>query len=419
MSITMCMPKRTAALLLACMCLPIFSPGTFAQLRDAGVAEARQIARLYSATFDRYPDPDGLNFWIYSWVEGKTFLDVAEAFYQSPEFTESYGPLTDRQFVDQLYFNVLGRSGDTGGVDFWETQLASGASRASVLLGFSQSPENTANTDLAFSGIELFSDLGGPFFNFRSGDPRDHDFHPSPVRVNTPLRFSAIAAGFSHNCAIAYDRGHATAGAITSTTSSGAPSPRETAGHSLAAGTPVLVAGGHKFKQLIAGRPAQLWPGAIRRSLVLGFWRQRATRGWPGQQQSGAGSGRGWPHIRDPRRQCRRRIHLRAYRDGRGLVLGQQSVRLPGYRHGRRRCLPSHASDDQRAVPLHRCRRRRCLWREYRRRCLLLGRQYAGATGCGVCGSGWRPCRQQLASGSAGRRKVHPGSHRWLARLRA
>jgi hypothetical protein len=141
MSIKRICHTRTAVLLLNCLGLPLFSPGAFAQIRDAEVADAPPIARLYAAAFDRYPDSAGLTFWVYSWLDGKSFLDIAEEFYQSPEFTQSYGPLTDRQFVDQLYFNVLGRSGDTGGVDFWGAQLASGASRASVLLGFSQSPQ--------------------------------------------------------------------------------------------------------------------------------------------------------------------------------------------------------------------------------------------------------------------------------------
>jgi len=254
MSIKRICHTRTAVLLLTCLGLPLFSAGTLAQLRVAEVADAQAIARLYSAAFDRYPDPDGLNFWLYSWTLDKSFLDIAEEFYQSPEFTESYGPLTDRQFVDQLYFNVLGRNGDTRGVDFWLSQLASGASRASVLLGFSQSPENVANTDLAFSGIELFNGgLEGPFFNFRSGDPRDYDFHPSPVRVNTPLRFSAIAAGFSHNCAIA-TTGDTYCWGYNKYDQLGSTEPTRDCGAFSCSGTPVLVAGGHKFKQLVAGR---------------------------------------------------------------------------------------------------------------------------------------------------------------------
>ena len=50
-------------------------------------------------------------------------------------------------FVDQLYLNVLGRAGEQGGREFWVSSLDSGAaSRAEVLVGFSESPENKAGT---------------------------------------------------------------------------------------------------------------------------------------------------------------------------------------------------------------------------------------------------------------------------------
>jgi hypothetical protein len=41
---------------------------------------------------------------------------------------------------------VLHRAGDPGGQQFWTAQLQGGASQASVLVGFSDSPENRAQT---------------------------------------------------------------------------------------------------------------------------------------------------------------------------------------------------------------------------------------------------------------------------------
>jgi len=47
--------------------------------------------------------------------------------------------------VTLLYANVLGRAPDAAGLAGWVSMLAGGASRGSVLLGFSDSPEYQAN----------------------------------------------------------------------------------------------------------------------------------------------------------------------------------------------------------------------------------------------------------------------------------
>ncbi len=44
-----------------------------------------------------------------------------------------------------MYNNVLGRSGDSGGTEFWKNQLDTNTlSRAETLVGFSESTENQA-----------------------------------------------------------------------------------------------------------------------------------------------------------------------------------------------------------------------------------------------------------------------------------
>ena len=49
--------------------------------------------------------------------------------------------------MDQLYLNVLGRAAEQGGRDFWMSSLDRGAAtRAEVLVGISESPENKAGT---------------------------------------------------------------------------------------------------------------------------------------------------------------------------------------------------------------------------------------------------------------------------------
>lgn len=106
---------------------------------------AGQAYRVYQAAFDRKPDPSGLGFWIASMDKGATLKSVAEGFIGSAEFLSLYGNSpTSADFVNSLYKNVLHRGGEQAGVDFWNSLLNSGTSRADVLAGFSESPENKA-----------------------------------------------------------------------------------------------------------------------------------------------------------------------------------------------------------------------------------------------------------------------------------
>ncbi|MBS1848381.1 MAG: trypsin-like serine protease, partial [Actinobacteria bacterium] len=105
------------------------------------------ITRLYRAFFLRDPDASGMNFWWGAINNGWTLWGVANYFAQSPEFISRYGSLTNTQYVDLLYQNVLGRAADPGGEAFWTQQLTSGAmNRGQVMVGFSESNENITNT---------------------------------------------------------------------------------------------------------------------------------------------------------------------------------------------------------------------------------------------------------------------------------
>lgn len=110
--------------------------------------EARQLYRLYEATLGREPDKGGLQSWTQALGEGDASLnDVAGAFVNSAEFSAAYGPLDDEDFVSLLYWNVLGRAPDAGGLASWLDQLDDGASRQSVVLGLSESAEFIAATN--------------------------------------------------------------------------------------------------------------------------------------------------------------------------------------------------------------------------------------------------------------------------------
>ncbi|MDH3678889.1 MAG: DUF4214 domain-containing protein [Acidimicrobiia bacterium] len=117
-----------------------------------------QIIRLYKAFFGRLPESQGLDHWVQARRTGMSLVQVAEALAGSAEFINRYGHLTNRQFVELLYANVLGRAADAGGLDHWTSVLDGGATRGRVMVGFSESNEFVAATTSDVDRV----DTGGP-----------------------------------------------------------------------------------------------------------------------------------------------------------------------------------------------------------------------------------------------------------------
>ena len=119
---------------------------TFVASSPAGASAPRGSAatldRLYQAYFDRAPDAAGLGYWVGRMETDLTLLEIAETFEASAEFRAKYGSLSDSEFVDLIYRNVLDRAPDQGGLDHWIGQLSSGGrTRSEVMIGFSESTE--------------------------------------------------------------------------------------------------------------------------------------------------------------------------------------------------------------------------------------------------------------------------------------
>lgn len=101
-----------------------------------------QVYRLYQATLGREPDHGGHQDWTQKLHENTIEASAAAAgFVNSAEFQSIYGALDNVQFVELLYQNVLGRASDPGGLQGWLTALATGSTRADVVVGFSDSTE--------------------------------------------------------------------------------------------------------------------------------------------------------------------------------------------------------------------------------------------------------------------------------------
>jgi len=122
------------------------------------VIEARSVALIYEAAFDREADVDGLNFWIDAvnmelpgQTDSLSLEDIAQFFLESPEFETLVGEplddLTDAELLDQVYMNVLDRAGDDAGTAFWLDALSNpDFGRADLLVAFAESPENQIST---------------------------------------------------------------------------------------------------------------------------------------------------------------------------------------------------------------------------------------------------------------------------------
>ncbi len=107
------------------------------------------IWRLYQAFFLRQPDESGMAYWMDRYQNGTSLQVISANFVDSDEFTERYGRLDDRGFVDLVYANVMCRDPDAGGYDYWTGRLANevGFDRGQLMLFFSDSREYRERTN--------------------------------------------------------------------------------------------------------------------------------------------------------------------------------------------------------------------------------------------------------------------------------
>ncbi len=80
------------------------------------------LLRLYRAFFDREPDIGGAKYWID--INKQHNLDeIAGWMSDGQEFFNNYNGTTNREFLERVYQNILGREYDQGGFDYWLAYL--------------------------------------------------------------------------------------------------------------------------------------------------------------------------------------------------------------------------------------------------------------------------------------------------------
>lgn len=108
------------------------SPTTIEELLASPeyLPEHADIARLYQAFFNRQPDVGGLVYWIDVYEDGADLIDLSWGFSNSTEFRSLYGAeLSNGEFLEVVYTNVLGRAYDQEGFDYWLGVMNDGLSR--------------------------------------------------------------------------------------------------------------------------------------------------------------------------------------------------------------------------------------------------------------------------------------------------
>jgi len=151
------------------------------------------IARTYLGILTRDPDHAGFRAWLEVLLDGMSREQIVQFFLDSGEFKAKFGSnLTDAEFVDKMYANVLLRSADTGGLNAWVGALNSGQmTRAQVALSFVDSAEFQS---LSVSQNRL--DVSLLYFDLLRRDPDPGGFSAWVGALNSGVPRTSVIEGF-------------------------------------------------------------------------------------------------------------------------------------------------------------------------------------------------------------------------------
>ena len=97
-------------------------------------SQLNSLTELYIAFFNRVPEASGLDYWIKQLAGGESLTQIVKSFYEAGvQYSSQTGfssSMTDQDFINIFYKNVLGRSqgADTDGLAYWNGKLAEGSS---------------------------------------------------------------------------------------------------------------------------------------------------------------------------------------------------------------------------------------------------------------------------------------------------
>ncbi len=101
-----------------------------------------EVDAYYQTFLHRAADAAGRDYWVNQFLAGADEATVLQGFLTSAEFQAAHAD--DTAFIQELYLDLLGRSAEQAGLDYWVGLLNSGTSRASVVAAFVRSAEVAA-----------------------------------------------------------------------------------------------------------------------------------------------------------------------------------------------------------------------------------------------------------------------------------
>jgi len=151
------------------------------------------IARTYLGILTRDPDHAGFRAWLEVLLDGMSREQIVQFFLDSGEFKAKFGSnLTNPQFVDKMYTNILLRAADPGGLNSWVGVLNSGQmTRAQVALSFLDSVEFQ---NLSVSQNRL--DVSLLYFDLLRRDPDPDGFSGWVGVLNSGVPLASVIDGF-------------------------------------------------------------------------------------------------------------------------------------------------------------------------------------------------------------------------------
>lgn len=155
--------------------------------------QGKFIARAYLGILTRDAEYAGFRGWLEVLLAGMSREQIVPVFLESGEFKARFGSnLTNAQFVDKMYTNVLLRSADTGGLNAWVGQLNSGQmTRAQVALSFLDSMEFQS---LSVSQNRV--DVSLLYFDVLQRDPDPAEFSAWVEALDSGLPFTTAIDAF-------------------------------------------------------------------------------------------------------------------------------------------------------------------------------------------------------------------------------
>ncbi len=131
--------------------------------RAATDARLHSVVELYLGFFNRVPDAQGLGYWVQQLNDGMTTAKMADWFYSSAlqysSLTGYSSAMTNDQFVNVIYKNVLGRStADAEGLAYWSKALTDGSQTRGSLLDSILNSAHTFEGDSQYGYVAALLD---------------------------------------------------------------------------------------------------------------------------------------------------------------------------------------------------------------------------------------------------------------------